>query len=143
MAKPLVPDDHWAVLAPLLPPERPGPQGGRPRWPDRAALTGIVFVLTAGTSWERLLVEMGCGAGMACRRPLRDWQVSGGWSRLHRVLLECLQAAEALDWSRAALDSASLGAKRGARRSAPTRRTAAGRAASATSSRMPAARRWA
>jgi transposase len=144
MAKPLVPDDLWAVVAPLLPPERPKPLGGRPRLPDRAALTGIVFVLTTGTAWERLPVEMGCGSGMTCWRRLRDWQAAGVWRRLHRVLLERLQAAEAIvDWSRAALDSASVGAKRGVRRSARTRRTAAGRAASATLSRTPAARRWA
>ncbi|MDJ0391702.1 IS5 family transposase [Roseomonas sp. E05] len=113
MAKPLVPDDLWAAIKPLLPPERPKPQGGRPRLPDRAALTGIVFVLTTGTAWERLPVEMGCGSGMTCWRRLRDWQAAGVWSRLHKVLLERLQAAEALDWSRAALDSASIGAKRG------------------------------
>ena len=143
MAKPVVPDDLWAVVAPLLPPERPKPQGGRPRLPDRAALTGIVFVLTTGTAWERLPVEMGCGSGMTCWRRLRDWQAAGVWSRLHKVLLERLQAAEALDWSRAALDSASIGAKRGARRSARTRRTAASRVPSATSSRTAKARRWA
>jgi transposase len=143
MAKPLVPDDLWAAVAPLLPPERPKPQGGRPRLSDRAALTGIVFVLTTGTAWERLPVEMGCGSGMTCWRRLRDWQEAGVWSRLHRVLLERLQAAEAIDWSRAALDSASIGAKKGARRSARTRRTAASRAPNAISSRTLAARRLA
>jgi transposase len=141
MAKPLVPDDLWAAVAPLLPPERPKPKGGRPRLSDRAALTGIVFVLTTGTAWERLPVEMGCGSGMTCWRRLRDWQAAGVWSRLHRLLLERLQAAEAIDWSRAALDSASIAAKRGVRRSAQTRRIAAGRAPSATWSQTPAARR--
>ena len=45
MARPLVPDDLWAAIAPLLPPGRRKPKGGRPPIPDRAALTGIVFVL--------------------------------------------------------------------------------------------------
>jgi transposase len=54
MAKPLVSDDLWAAVAPLLPPERPQPRGGRPRVPDRAALTGILFVLRTGTPWEHL-----------------------------------------------------------------------------------------
>jgi transposase len=31
MAAPLVSDDLWAVVAPLLPPKRPKPKGGRPR----------------------------------------------------------------------------------------------------------------
>lgn len=30
MAKPLVSDDLWAVVAPLLPPRPPRPKGGRP-----------------------------------------------------------------------------------------------------------------
>lgn len=54
MAKALVPDDLWAVIAPLLPPARPRPQGGRPPIPDRAALTGILFVLRTGLPWEYL-----------------------------------------------------------------------------------------
>jgi transposase len=74
MAKPLVPDDVWAAIAPLLPPARPQPKGGRPPVPDRAALTGIIFVLKTGIQWEDLPTEMGCGSGMTCWRRLRDWQ---------------------------------------------------------------------
>ena len=141
MAKPLVPDDLWAAIEPLLPVERPKPRGGRPRLPDRAALTGIIFVLVTGSPWERLPVEMGCGSGMSCWRRLRDWQAAGVWRQLHRVLLERLQAADAIDWSRASLDSSSLGAKRGARTSGRTRRTGVSRVPSVTSSPMRAAHR--
>ena len=56
------------------------------------------------------------------------------WAVVEPLLLERLQDAGALDWSRAALDSASLPAKKGARRSGRTPRTAAGRARSAISS---------
>ena len=143
MAKPLVPDDLWAAIEPLLPRERPKPKGGRPRLPDRAALTGILFVLKSGLPWEMLPAEMGCGSGMSCWRRLRDWQVAGVWAALHRALLERLQAAGAIDWRRAALDSASVAAKRGVRKSGRTRRIAASRVPSATSSRMPGARRLA
>ncbi len=66
MARPLVPDDLWAAIEPLLPPERPKPKGGRPRLADRAALTGILFVLKTGIPWEDLPQEMGCGSGMTC-----------------------------------------------------------------------------
>src|SRR5262245_61308128 len=44
MSKLLVSDALWTLIAPLLPPEQPKPKGGRPRIPDRAALTGILFV---------------------------------------------------------------------------------------------------
>ncbi|MEA2595610.1 MAG: hypothetical protein QOF01_2079 [Thermomicrobiales bacterium] len=51
MAKPLLPNDLWAIIEPLLPrepPEPPEPKGGRPRVSDRACLTGILFVLLSG-----------------------------------------------------------------------------------------------
>ena len=135
----LVSDELWAVIAPLLPPERPKPKGGRPRVPDRAALAGILFVLKGGIGWETLPAALGCGSGMTCWRRLRDWHAAGVWEGLHRALLQRLADAEQLDWSRASLDSASVAAKRGARRRVRTRRTAAGLAASGTSSSIATA----
>ncbi len=126
-----VPDDLWAELAPLLPRERPKPKGGRPRVPDRAALAGIVYVLRTGIPWEYLPLELGCGSGMTCWRRLRDWQRRGVWGKLQRQLLRRLREAEALDWSRAALDSSSVAAKKGARPPARIRRIRANRARSA------------
>ena len=98
MAKLLVSDDLWAVIVPLLPPEPLKPKGGRPRLPDRAALTGILFVLKSGLPWEMLPAEMGCGSGMSCWRRLRDWHEAGVWTALHQVLLDHLQAAGQIDW---------------------------------------------
>ena len=51
MAKPLVSDELWKAVALLLLFEKPKPKGGRPRLPDRAALTGTLFVLRTGTPW--------------------------------------------------------------------------------------------
>ena len=129
--KPLVSDELWALVAPLLPPEPPKPNGGRPRVSDRAALTGIIFVLKSGIPWEMLPQEMGCGSGVTCWRRLRDWQEAGVWERLHRELLDRLGEVDQIDWSRASLDSASIPAKRGATASVRTRRIAANRARSA------------
>ena len=56
MAKELLPDAFWARIATLLPPEPPKPKGGRPRVSDRAALTGILFVLKTGIPWDYLWV---------------------------------------------------------------------------------------
>src|SRR5215212_7863717 len=113
MAKRLVSDELWAHIAPLLPPPRPHPKGGRPPLPDRAALTGIIFVLKTGIPWEYLPQEMGCGAGMTCWRRLRDWQAAGVWRALQQVLLARLQGAERLDWRRVSVDSASVPAPAG------------------------------
>ncbi|MER2269200.1 transposase, partial [Methylobacterium oxalidis] len=111
----VLPDGLWAVIAPLLPPEPAKPKGGRPRTSDRAALTGILFVLRSGTPWELLPREMGCGSGMTCWRRLRDWQKAGVWDRLQQALLDRLGRQNGIDFSRASLDSASIAAKRGAR----------------------------
>ncbi len=48
---------------------------------DRAALTGILFVLKTGILWEYLPDEMECGSGMTCWRRLRDWYQTGVWPR--------------------------------------------------------------
>ncbi len=132
MRCPLLPDELWSLLSPLLPPDRPKPQGGRPRVPARAALTGILFVLRTGIGWEMLPLELGCGSGVTCWRRLRDWQQAGLWDRLHRELLNRLHEADRIDWSRACIDSASVAAKRGAKRQVRTRPTAADPAPSAT-----------
>lgn len=131
MTKPLVTDELWHLIAPLLPPEPPKPKGGRPRVADRQALSGIIFVLRSGIPWEMLPPEMGCGSGVTCWRRLRDWQAAGVWHALHQLLLDRLGGADKIDWSRASLDSASVPAKRGANVPAPIRRIAAKRARSA------------
>jgi transposase len=61
-------------IDPLLPPEPPKPNGGRPRVPDRAALASIIYVLKSGIPWGMLPKELGFGSGVTCWRRLRDWQ---------------------------------------------------------------------
>jgi transposase len=143
MAEPLVSDELWAVVAPLLPPPRTDKKkAGRPRVPDRGCLTGIVFVLKTGIPWEYLPAELGWGSGMTCWRRLRDWQAAGVWDRLHRVLLDRLGQADRIDWSRSSADGARVPAKRGARTRGRTRRTGRSRGRTTTWSWSVAARRW-
>jgi transposase len=119
MAKELVSDELWQHIAPLLPAEPSKPKGGRPRLSDRAALTGIVFILKTGIPWETLPQEMGCGSGMTCWRRLAEWHESGVWKKLHEVLLAELRAADQLDWARAIADSGSVRAVCGGKKRVP------------------------
>ena len=132
MAKPLLPEALWAIIKPLLPTHAPSPKGGRPRLDDRKALTGILFVLKTGLPWEDLPAEMNCGCGMSCWRRLAEWQADGTWDRIHAVLLERLQNAGRLDWSKCVIDSSSVRAVFGGWIPARTRPTGARRAASTT-----------
>src|SRR5262245_3703323 len=121
MAKPLVTDELWEIIRPLLPPPKPRrfDHPGRKPVGDRECLTGIMFVLKTGIQWEDLPQEMGCGCGMTCWRRLRDWQHAGVWLRLHEVLLAALRGADQIDWSRAAIDSATARALGGVEGSGP------------------------
>lgn len=135
-------DELWAVVAPLLPPARPHPRGGRPRIPDRAAFPGIVVVLRTGIPWEGLPQELGWGSGMTGWRRLRDWQQAGVGRRLHRVLLHRLGDADQIDWSRAGIDSAMVPAQKGGRPPARIQRIGASRARSAMGWPTARAARW-
>ena len=90
MSTPLLPDALCNLIQTLLPPLPRRPNGGRPRLPDRACLTGILFVLGSGIPWEMLPQELGCGSGMTCWRRLRDWQQAGIWQLIHFSLLDWL-----------------------------------------------------
>lgn len=57
----LVPDGLWELIAPLLPAPVPKSRGARPHLSDRSCLTGIVFVLRSGITWQMLPKELGCG----------------------------------------------------------------------------------
>ncbi len=137
-----VSDDLWEAIQPLLPPEPLVTHGGPPRVPHRAALSGIVFILRHGLRWGDLPQELGYGSGVTCWRRLRDWQDAGVWERLHTRLLNWLGDEATIDWSRASLVSASVRAKRGAKKPAPTPPTPARRGPSTTWSSTARASRW-
>ena len=89
---------------------------GRAPIPDRAVLTGILFVLRTGLPWNMLPREMGCGSGTTCWRRLVRWQRAGVWKRLHTVLLNELRRRGQIDLARAVVDSSSLRALRGGKK---------------------------
>jgi transposase len=54
MSGPLVSDDLWRLIEPLIPKRKPRQRGGRPPISDRMVLTGILFVLKSGIPWVML-----------------------------------------------------------------------------------------
>lgn len=70
--------------------------------------------------------ELGFGSGMTCWR-LRGWHQAGVWQQSHELLLAELNAAGALDWSRAVIDSSRVRERKGGpNRSEPGRSRLAG-----------------
>ncbi len=133
MATELLPDALWEEIQPLLPPPPgPSPKGGRPPVDDRGALAGILYVDRYGIPWQALPTAAFGVSGSSCWRRLRDWTAAGVWPELHNRLLNRLGKAGGVDLGRVVVDSQSVRALRGVRTPAPTRRTAANRAASDT-----------
>lgn len=132
MVETFVPDSLWHLVEPRLPVVS-HPKGGGQFACPRATLAGIIYVLKEGIRWNALPKGYGFPSGVTCWRRLREWQASGVWQRLHHVLLEKLHALGLVDWSRAALDSASVRAVKGGILLAATPRIAASSARSVTS----------
>ena len=55
MAKPLLQDELWELIEPLIPPHPPQPKGGRPSLDDRKVLTGIIFLLLELSAYKNQL----------------------------------------------------------------------------------------
>jgi len=127
----IVDDQLWAVIEPLLPPWPDKAPGPRPV-PDRQCLQGILFVLHTGIGWEDLPQELGFGSGMTCWRRLKRWTEAGVFDRMHQILLDRLNAANRIDWSRAAIDGSHIDAKKGVPAQVHRRSTAASPAANTT-----------
>jgi len=136
MAQPLLPEELWKEIEPLLPVPRPKPDGGRPPVSNRSCLIGIIFVLKTGIPWRFLPKELGCGSGVTCWRRLRDWTRAGVWPKVHAKLLKILGQRGQLDRSRGVIDSASVRAVFGGHTPDPIPRTERKKAVSGTSSRM-------
>jgi transposase len=119
--KPLVNDELWERIHPLLPapPPRHFHFPGRKPLDYRKILTGILFVLKTGIAWDDLPADMGCGCGKTCRHYLRLWHQAGVWIKLHALLLAELNGADKIDWRRALIDASFAKAPEGGEDTGP------------------------
>lgn len=142
MAKPLMDDELWQTIEPLVPAKRRRRRyPGRKPLDNRTILTGILFVLKSGIAWEDFPCEMGC-CGMTLLNRLRQWQKAGVWDAMHRVMLDKLRAAGEIDFSRVIVDSASIRAMHGGKKPDQAPWTAEKQGRNTTWRSMPTACRW-
>ena len=115
MSQPLVCDELWNQIEPLLPQHPLDLRGGAPRKPDRSCLEGILHVLKTGCQWQLLPPCALWPSGSTCWRRFAEWSKTGVWPQLHRMLLNVLGRAGQIDLSVAVVDSASVRAVKGGR----------------------------
>jgi putative transposase len=99
-------DDEWSIVAPLLPPAKPG---GRPRSVDlRRILNGIFYLLRSGCAWRSLPRDD--GPWTTAFHSFRRWRLDRTWARIQRVLRQRVrrQAGRAPTLSAAMIDSQSV-----------------------------------
>ncbi|WP_394328474.1 IS5 family transposase, partial [Nocardiopsis sp. TSRI0078] len=114
MVERLVPDELWELFQRVVPEAPTRPQdGGRRRHGDREVLAAIIFVATTGCTWAQLPPVFG-PSGPTTHRRFTEWTRARVWAKLHRLVLDELDARGELDWSRCAIDSVNMRAlKRG------------------------------
>ncbi len=116
---PLVTDELWNTIAPLLPTHPPSPKGGKHRIPDRLCLNDILFVLREGLRWQSLPTALGWGSGSTCWRRFNEGTAAGVWEAAHVALVTRLDERCLLNLDRAVVDSLSLRAVRGGEHTGP------------------------
>ena len=114
MRKPLLTDQQWKRIAPLLPQPPRRRHRGRPPKDNRAVFSAILWVLKEGARWQALPKEFGVSPTTAWRR-LKHWEEQGVWLRAWRALLCELDTQERLDWEQCFIDGSFAPAKKGAR----------------------------
>ena len=106
-----VPDDLWAIVAPLVPAEKPKPYGGRPPLAARRVLAGVVYRLRTGCQWKAIPRRFGSGSALHAR--FGAWVRAGVFAEIHRACVAFYDDLRGLDWAWSALDAAIVKAPKG------------------------------
>lgn len=124
MTAPWVSDALWRKLEPLIPkPQRKNRHvqfAGRKRTDPRKIFNGIVFVLRTGVPWRTLPATSAFPSGHTCRLWLLKWHRAGVWKQLSQILLAELRSKGQLYWTYAVVDSSSVRAPGGGRKTGPS-----------------------
>ncbi|PIU63066.1 MAG: hypothetical protein COS85_16835 [Armatimonadetes bacterium CG07_land_8_20_14_0_80_59_28] len=91
-----IPDKLWERIEAILPPSKPKKKPGRPRMPDRQALSAIFFVLRTGCQWNALPRCLGASSTVHDR--FQEWERAGVLKHLWQLGVEEYDDKKGLDW---------------------------------------------
>src|SRR6266540_5529336 len=107
-----IPNDLWARMEGILPPEKELGSRGRPALPNRQVVNGILFVLRSGCQWKGLKKEW-FGASSSMHARFQRWSEAGVWKKVYREMLKYYHKKRHIQWSWQAVDSKSVPAPLG------------------------------
>ena len=117
--KPMLTDEQWAKIEPLLSKEEPLLRRGRLRTHYREAWEGYFGSRGPERGGE---VPPTLPSGSTCRRRLLPWEEEGLWLEIWRAFPSQLDDKQILDWYEAFIDGSFAPAKKGAPESGKPRR---------------------
>ncbi|CAI1543619.1 Transposase and inactivated derivatives [Serratia fonticola] len=109
MARYDFPDAAWALILPLLHPER-SQRPGHPYIEHRKVINGMFWVLCSGAPWRDLPERYGSWKTVYNR--FNRWAKKGIINSIFNKLLSILDEHELLDWSAISLDGSNIRAMR-------------------------------
>lgn len=112
-----IPDDLWALVVPLLPPQKKAGTAGRPPLDPRRVFDGIMYVQRTGCQWKRVPREF--GSGSAIHEYFTAWTAHGVFERLWGAVLERYGDLVGIDWRWQSADGAMVKAPLGGEKTGP------------------------
>ena len=83
-------DQEWEILAPLIPPAKPG--GRRRKWPMQRILNAVFYVVRSGCQWR--LLPRDFPPWSTVHHYFRAWRLDGTWEKINAVLRERIRVSE-------------------------------------------------
>ena len=111
MARQEMTDAQFALIVPLLPPERPR-KAGRPFLPHRMVLEGIFWIQRTGAPWRDLPERYGNWSTVYER--FRRWRRDGLFQKILDTLEAQARKAERIDFAFSAVDGSIVRAHKSA-----------------------------
>src|SRR6266436_9442651 len=102
-------DEQWAILAPLIPPAKQSPRGGRPRQVEmREVLNTLLYLNRSGCQWEMLPHDLLPKSSVYDY--FAQWREDGTWTKILTTLRERVrrEAGREATPSAACIDSQSV-----------------------------------